>query len=159
MSEPPEPSNTPDDPPPPVEVAVAVIMNSEGSEPSILAAWRDNTKLRGGVWELPGGKVETGETLQQTAARETLEELGVRIAPHEVIAVSGDLDGTLPREQHVRVHAIRATLQGPEPDSTHRWRWIALSEIQDHPWPKANHQLNERLVTALGKMRSLKKDD
>ncbi len=32
-----------------------------------------------GEWALPGGRIETGETLQQTAEREVLEETRIRV--------------------------------------------------------------------------------
>jgi ADP-ribose pyrophosphatase YjhB (NUDIX family) len=37
-------------------------------------------------WELPGGHADPGETLEQTAARETFEETGVRVDVGRLLA-------------------------------------------------------------------------
>ena len=44
----------------------------------ILLAQRGGTPLKG-YWSLPGGLLETGETLEEGIAREVLEETGLRI--------------------------------------------------------------------------------
>lgn len=57
-------------------------------EGRVLLARRGQAPSRG-LWTLPGGRVEPGETLAEAAAREVMEEVGV--ACH-VLGVAGALD-------------------------------------------------------------------
>ena len=58
-----------------VHVAAAVIRGEDGR---ILIARRPDDKHQGGLWEFPGGKVESGETPEETLIRELDEELGIQ---------------------------------------------------------------------------------
>jgi ADP-ribose pyrophosphatase len=63
------------------EVAVgALILKNQ----KVLLVKRNQSPAKG-LWALPGGKVNLGETLQQAAMREILEETGVTIIPGQPI--------------------------------------------------------------------------
>ena len=59
-----------------LQVAVGVIKNADGR---ILISLRDKSLHQGGLWEFPGGKIESGETPEQALARELNEELAITV--------------------------------------------------------------------------------
>ena len=62
----------------PVDVAVGVLIDGQGR---FLLTSRPAGKVYAGFWEFPGGKLETGETVEQALRRELQEELGITIGP------------------------------------------------------------------------------
>ncbi len=68
-----------------ITVVCACIMREGGQQ--ILLSMRRAPGVPGldGKWELPGGKVEFGETPEQTIVREIREELGIRIVPRRLL--------------------------------------------------------------------------
>jgi len=76
----------------PVVGVGAVVLERE----RVLLVKRGHAPLKG-QWSLPGGRVETGETLEQAVAREVLEETGVTIEVGPIVEVldriSRDPDG------------------------------------------------------------------
>ena len=57
---------------------------------------------RGGGWSLPGGAREPGETLAETAKRETMEETGVVVAVERLMAINE----RLPNPRSPNHHAV-----------------------------------------------------
>jgi 8-oxo-dGTP diphosphatase len=50
----------------------------------VLLALRQGTGFADGMWNLPSGKAETAETAIAAVIREAHEELGIRLAEHEL---------------------------------------------------------------------------
>jgi len=83
-----------------VEVVAAVIERRG----RYLLAQRPRPKAHGGLWEFPGGKVSSGETLAQALTRELAEELvlqGCEVG--EALAVLHD------EAQRLRLHFLAVT--------------------------------------------------
>ena len=60
-------------------------MDADGAEPSVLLL-RRAVEPGVGEWDLPAGYLDPGESFEQAARRETLEEAGIRVV---LTAVSG----------------------------------------------------------------------
>lgn len=66
-----------------------------------------------GCWGLPGGKVDFGERLVETVAREILEEVGVEIAVGDLICIVDQID--LEAGTHWVAPTYRAMILSGEP--------------------------------------------
>jgi len=64
---------------------VAALIEREGK---LLLARRDASSDQAGLWEFPGGKVETGESQPCALVRELQEEMGITATVEEFIATS-----------------------------------------------------------------------
>ena len=64
----------------------ALIFRGRGRSGAILLVERGSHPLKG-YWSLPGGLVETGESLDQAVRREVLEETGLQVKPVEMFGV------------------------------------------------------------------------
>lgn len=127
------------------QIGVAVIWNEQGQ---ILIDRRRQDGLLGGLWEFPGGKIEPGETIAACIKREIHEELGIDI---EV----GDRLITIDHAySHFRVtlnvHHCRHINGDPQPIECDEVRWVAVDELDQYPFPKANVQIIEALRTCKG---------
>jgi ADP-ribose pyrophosphatase YjhB (NUDIX family) len=64
----------------------ALIFRGRGRRGPILLVERGGAPLKG-YWSIPGGLVETGETLDDAVRREVLEETGLQVQPVEMLGI------------------------------------------------------------------------
>ena len=87
--------------------AVLVPLVPDGNGGALLMEVRSESVWQPGEICFPGGHVEEGESILQTALRETEEELGIPAASVRVLEV---LEPELHREGHMRVHPVLAEI-------------------------------------------------
>ncbi len=114
----------------PVIVATALVRDGR-----LLTAQRTRPAALAGLWELPGGRVEAGESEPDAVARECREELGA------AVRATGRLGTDLPLDAAVlRVHTAELEPGSPEPVALEHagLRWVGRDELAGVDWVAAD---------------------
>lgn len=114
----------------PVIVATALVRAGR-----VLAAQRTRPPALAGRWELPGGRVEAGESEPDAVARECREELGA------LVRATGRLGTDLPIDAGVlRVHTAELEPGSPEPQALEHsgLLWVGGDELAEVDWVDAD---------------------
>lgn len=125
-----------------VEVALALVWRHD----CLLITRRKEGTHLGGLWEIPGGKLEPGESPEACAAREVLEEVGVRCRPMLSRAV---IEWEYP-ERQVRLHPVDCEYVGgpPRPLQVAEWAWVRPAQLTEYAFPPANAALIQEIIQA-----------
>jgi mutator protein MutT len=115
---------------PGIPAGVHVVCEREGC---ILLMRRAGTGFFDGLYSLPGGHVEAGESVVQAAVREMREETGLRIEPHDLawmgvvhrLSDTNRIDFFLCAQQWDGEPAIR------EPGKCDRLEWFRADALPD----------------------------
>ncbi len=122
---------------------VAAIIERDGK---ILLARRAGDRDQAGLWEFPGGKVESGESQPAALARELAEELGIEATIDEFVAshqhpISGRI---------IALHAWTVSqFHGiPEPRCHSEFAWCAPEQAFNYALAPADIPLLEAFMAS-----------
>lgn len=127
---------------PSIRVVAAVIANESGK---YLITQRRGSAVLPGLWEFPGGRVETGESDEAALKREVRERLGVDVV----------VKARMARRHHeyegysVELSLYEAALQPGAVLSAVRvadFRWVASNEFDQYPFPAADQATTDQLL-------------
>ena len=124
-------------------VAAAILRDGR-----VFCARRGPGMRHAGRWELPGGKVESGEGDPDALRRELVEELGVQVTVGALLAENLH---SYPSAT-VRLVAYACALEGagePELREHDEARWLAPEQLRDVDWADADVPLLPAVEAAL----------
>lgn len=109
----------------------------------VLLVQRDREPNRG-RWSFPGGRIEPGETARDAAARETLEETGIRVRVLDVVDV---YDAIFPPFHYCVTDYLAVPEQHADPhpgSDAMNVRWVPFEDVADYDLTEAMLQVLER---------------
>ena len=114
----------------PIHVAAAIFI---AKDERVLACRRAPHKSSAGLWEFPGGKVESGESSFTALEREIKEELGFECKPRETFDVSITKVGELEIKLETIICPFDAEHELSSTDHD-EFRWLAVDELYKVQW-------------------------
>jgi len=119
-------------------VAACALIDSDGR---ILLAQRPEGKSLAGLWEFPGGKVEPGETPEESLVRELHEELGITtkvacLAPLSFASHTYEKFHLL-----MPLYVCRRYEGIPHGKEGQALKWVKPQALRDYPMPPADEPL------------------
>lgn len=127
-----------------VEVVAAIIQHND----KILCVQRGENKLSyiSKKYEFPGGKIEQGESKEETIIREIKEELNMEISViKEFITVNHEYP-----DFHLTMHSYICSCENTSVTLTEHidYKWLSTSEMAQLDWAAADIPIVNKLVKA-----------
>jgi 8-oxo-dGTP diphosphatase len=126
-----------------IEVVAAIIINDS----KILCVQRNENKLEyiSKKYEFPGGKMELGESKQETIRREIFEELKMDIqVQEEFLTVTHQYPDFL-----LTMHSFICSCKDPKVTLTEHidYKWLSKSELFSLDWAAADIPIVKKLIS------------
>lgn len=129
------------------QAALTVVAAALVRDGRVLAQRRAFPPEAAGRWELPGGRVEAGESAAKALIRECREELAVDVVPGAQLG----LDVPLPGGATLRVHIawLVDPAATPRPVEHAELRWVSPEELVELDWLDADRAVLPDLAALL----------
>ena len=129
-----------------VLVAACALVDADGR---VLLAQRPQGKPMAGLWEFPGGKVETGERPEETLIRELEEELGI-VVREPCLAPLTFASHTYPDFHLLMPLYVCRRWEGTvTPREGQALAWVRPNKLRDYEMPPADVPLVSHLMALL----------
>ena len=129
-----------------VLVAACALIDADGR---VLLAQRPPGKTMAGLWEFPGGKVESGERPEDSLIRELKEELGI-VVKEACLAPLTFASHAYPEFHLLMPLFVCRRWDGMvTPREGQRLAWVRPNRLREYPMPPADEPLIAHLTALL----------
>ena len=122
------------------EIGIGLVFNKSGE---LLIDQRLESSSMGGMWEFPGGKKNSDESIKETIKRELKEELGI------VVEVGLKLlsfeHAYTHKKLYFTVYICELISGEPKPLASQKLLWVSPEKLFDFPFPAANAKIISEL--------------
>ena len=123
-----------------IYATAALIMNHG----KLLITRRPKGSHLGGMWEFPGGKLESNETLRECLKREIREELGMDVSVNRlVLTVQQEYDERIVTLNFFECACFRGSPKSLEGQEV---LWVDLEDLRQYPFPPPDEKIIETLI-------------
>lgn len=129
-----------------VLVSACVLIDPQGR---VLIAQRPPGKSLEGLWELPGGKIEPGETPEAALVRELKEELGIEIEMGSLVPLTFASHSYLDFQLLMPLFGCRHWQGEAHPREHQELVWVTPEALAAYPMPPADEPLKRTLPALL----------
>jgi 8-oxo-dGTP diphosphatase len=129
-----------------VLVAACALVDADGR---VLLAQRPQGKPMVGLWEFPGGKVETGERPEETLIRELEEELGIVVREPCLAPLTFASHAYPDFHLLMPLYVCRRWEGAVTPREGQTLAWVRPNKLRDYEMPPADVPLVSHLMALL----------